>query len=79
MCKNPFTNKRDLERHVKLDHAESLLESCILLSCIYCGSHFIDYQQLWEHVVSVHSEEFIRSMGILEQVDGSKSFSTCGS
>ena len=57
---------------MKLHHAESLLECCILLSCIHCGSHFINYEQLWEHVVSAHSEEFIRSVGILEQVDGSK-------
>eukprot|EP01018_Ginkgo_biloba_P028126 Gb_09467 [translate_table: standard] len=67
-CNSPFTNKRGLERHVKIHHAGSLLEHCILILCIHCGSHFMNYEMLWQHVVSAHSEEFIRSMGILEQV-----------
>ncbi|KAH9306430.1 hypothetical protein KI387_010834 [Taxus chinensis] len=71
ICNSPFTNKRGLERHVKVHHAESVIEQCILTSCIHCGSHFMNYEELWQHVVSAHSADFIRSVGILEQVKGS--------
>ncbi|KAF9620203.1 hypothetical protein IFM89_010938 [Coptis chinensis] len=58
ICLNSFTNRKILETHGRERHGVQFLEQCLLLKCIPCGSRFVNTEQLWSHVLSVHSKDF---------------------
>lgn len=55
ICLDAFTNKKGLESHVHERHHVQFVDQCMLLQCIPCGGHFGNPDQLWLHVLSVHS------------------------
>lgn len=55
ICLDSFTNRKVLEAHVQERHHVQFVEQCMLLQCIPCGSHFGNPDELWLHVLSVHS------------------------
>ncbi|PIA55585.1 hypothetical protein AQUCO_00700118v1 [Aquilegia coerulea] len=57
ICLTSFTSKKILETHGKEKHQVQFLEQCMMLKCIPCGSHFVNSEQLWSHVLSVHPKD----------------------
>ena len=74
-CSSSFTNKKGLERHVKIHHSGIPLEQCTEYFCISCGIRFIimNCDQLLQHVLLVHPEQLSHSIGAKEQVNNAES------
>ncbi|KAK7252873.1 hypothetical protein RIF29_37126 [Crotalaria pallida] len=67
ICLDSFTNKKLLETHVQERHHVQFVEQCMLLQCIPCGSHFGNTEQLWQHVISIHADDFKPSRATEQQ------------
>ncbi|XP_047960217.1 histone-lysine N-methyltransferase SUVR5-like isoform X1 [Salvia hispanica] len=70
ICLDSFTNRKILETHVQERHHVQFVEQCMLLQCIPCGSHFGNPDELWSHVLSVHSSN-LRLSSTAQQQDTS--------
>ncbi|KAL1538912.1 [histone H3]-lysine(4) N-trimethyltransferase [Salvia divinorum] len=67
ICLDSFTNRKILETHVQERHHVQFVEQCMLLQCIPCGSHFGNPDELWSHVLSVHSSNLSLSSTAQQQ------------
>ncbi|KAJ7542310.1 hypothetical protein O6H91_10G100800 [Diphasiastrum complanatum] len=55
VCGQELTSKPAIDRHWKAQH-EGLLQTPAMPICMVCDGNFIDFDILWEHVVSIHSD-----------------------
>ncbi|KAJ7550851.1 hypothetical protein O6H91_07G121600 [Diphasiastrum complanatum] len=55
VCGQELASKPAIERHWKAQH-EDVLETPAMPICMVCDQSFSNFDSLWEHVVSVHSD-----------------------
>ncbi|KAI4330330.1 hypothetical protein MLD38_028628 [Melastoma candidum] len=68
ICFDSCTDKKVLETHVQDRHRVQFVEHCKLLQCIPCGSHFGNSDELWSHVLYVHTEIFASSKVVQQPI-----------
>eukprot|EP00250_Pteridium_aquilinum_P014879 c22256_g1_i1 orf=87-4457(-) len=58
-CNLPFTNKKGLYRHRNGHHPgmSSQTKSSLLALCIICSGQFMNFEDLWQHVICSHPDQ----------------------